>query len=142
MRKKHLKQGLVVLAAAAFGFLVAKGVEATESRYRVFEMRTYVANEGKFEAMHARFRNHTLKLFEKHGIQNVGYWVPQEAPASQNTMIYIVAHKSREAAKVSWNNFRNDPEWRKVQQASEADGRLVARIEAVYLDPTDYSPMK
>ena len=109
---------------------------------RVFEIRTYTANEGKLDALHARFRNHTLRLFEKHGMQNIGYWSPLDAPLSQNTLIYVLAHKSREAAEKSWDSFRNDPEWKKEQAASEANGKLVAKVEPVFAKATDYSPMK
>lgn len=109
---------------------------------RVFELRTYIAPEGKLEALHARFRQHTLKLFEKHGMTNIGYWVPQDEPAKSKTLIYLVAHESREAAKANWDAFRNDPEWQRVRAESEADGSLVQRIESVFLDATDYSPTR
>lgn len=107
---------------------------------RVYELRTYVANEGKFDALHARFRNHTLKLFEKHGMENVAYFVPTDEPKSANTLIYLLAHKSRDAAKASWKAFVEDPEWKKVAAESEVNGRLVQKVEAVFLKPTDYSP--
>lgn len=109
---------------------------------RVFELRTYTANDGKLDALQARFRNHTVKLFEKHGIKNVGYWTPRDAPLSQNTLIYVVAHESPEAAKASWAAFRADPDWVKARTASEVDGKLAAKVESIYLQPTDYSPMK
>jgi hypothetical protein len=109
---------------------------------RVFEIRTYTANEGKLGELNARFRNHTLRLFEKHGMTNLGYWTPQDAPLSQNTLIYVIAHGSREAAKKNWDDFRNDPDWTKVQKESEANGKLVAKIDSIFMDATDYSPMK
>jgi hypothetical protein len=109
---------------------------------RVFEIRTYTANEGKLEALLARFRNHTTRLFEKHGMTNVGYWVPQDPPLSQNTLIYIVAHPSREAAKKSWAAFRADPDWQKAQKESEAGGKLVVKVESVYMDAADFSKIK
>lgn len=109
---------------------------------RVFELRTYTAAEGKLDAVLARFRDHTVKLFEKHGITNIGYWVPKDEPLSRNTLIYIVAHQSREAAKKSWNAFRDDPEWIRVRKESEAGGQLVIKVESVFLGPTDFSPMK
>lgn len=105
---------------------------------RVYEMRTYFAAPGKLDAMHARFRDHTMKLFEKHGMTNVGYWVPIDNPELK--MIYIVAHESRAAADRSWKAFGADPEWQKVYKASEVDGKLVAKVERIYLTPTDYSP--
>lgn len=109
---------------------------------RVFELRTYTANEGKLPDLLSRFRNHTMKLFEKHGMKNVGYWIPQDAPLSQNTLIYVLSHDSRDAAQKSWQAFRNDADWKKAQAASEVNGRLVQKVEAVYMDAADFSPMK
>ncbi len=109
---------------------------------RVYELRTYTTVEGRLEALEARFRNHTIKLFEKHGMTNVGYWVPQDEPASKNTLIYIISHKSREAAKKSWDAFRADPEWKKVQAESEKDGKIVDKVVSVFMTPTDYSKLK
>jgi NIPSNAP len=112
---------------------------------RVFELRTYTAVEGKLPALNARFRDHTIKLFEKHGMTNIGYWTPQDAPLSQNTLMYIVAHQSREAAKKNWADFNADPDWQKARAESEANaggGRLTTKTESVFLDPTDYSPIK
>jgi hypothetical protein len=107
---------------------------------RVYEMRTYIAAEGKFDALHARFRNHTLKLFEKHGMENVAYFVPTDEPGSANTLIYLLAHQSRDAAKASWKAFIDDPEWKAVYAESEANGTLVQKLESVFLKPTDYTP--
>jgi hypothetical protein len=109
---------------------------------RVFEIRTYTAHEGKLDALHTRFRDHTMRLFEKHGLMSVGYWIPQDAPSSQNTLIYILAHPNREAAKKNWDAFRNDPEWQKARSESEANGPIVSKIESVFVRATDYSPMK
>jgi hypothetical protein len=133
------------LAAAIFlaGVWLGKTREAdAAAKSRVFEIRTYTTNEGKLEALHARFRNHTTKLFEKHGMTNVGYWKPLDASLAQNTLIYLLAHSSREAANKSWEAFRNDPEWLKARDASEVNGKLTAKVESVFLEPTDYSPMK
>lgn len=108
----------------------------------VYELRTYTTNEGKLPALQARFRDHTIKIFERHGIHSIGYWIPQDAPKSSNTLIYIVAHESREAAARNWEAFRQDPEWQQVAAASEANGKLLANIDSVYMDAADYSPMK
>jgi hypothetical protein len=108
----------------------------------VYELRTYTAAEGKLDAVVARFRNHTVKLFEKHGMTNIGYWIPLDEPLSRNTLIYILAHKSREAAKKSWEAFRKDPEWIRVRDESEAGGKLVIKVESVFLGPTDFSRLK
>jgi hypothetical protein len=115
----------------------------TEAPARVFELRTYHTFPGRLDALHKRFREHTLKIFEKHGMTNVGYWVPQDSPAKETTLVYVISHASREAAKASWEAFRNDPEWKKVAAASEADGgKIVEKVESVYMDAVDYSPLK
>ncbi|HUS08705.1 MAG TPA: NIPSNAP family protein [Bryobacteraceae bacterium] len=125
------------LAAALF--LITMSMQAEN---RVYELRTYTAVEGKLDKVLTRFRNHTVKLFEKHGMVNIGYWVPQDPPRSQNTLIYVVAHKSREAAKKSWDDFRADPEWVKVRTASEANGKIVEKVESVFMAPADFSKLK
>jgi hypothetical protein len=106
---------------------------------RLFEIRTYTSAEGKLDNLVARFRDHTVKLFEKHGMQNIGYWVPKDAP---NTLIYILAYKNADAAKASWDAFRKDPEWVKVRTASEANGKIVEKAVGVFMTPTDFSKIK
>jgi hypothetical protein len=133
---------LAVAVAGAFLFGRASAQPADEARTRVFEIRTYTCLPGRLDALHARFRDHTVKLFEKHGMTNVGYWVPAEGEKAENTLIYILAHDSREAAKESFAAFGQDPEWQKARAASEADGKIVEKIESVFVSPTDYSPMK
>lgn len=105
---------------------------------KVYEMRTYYSPEGKLDDLHARFRDHTMQLFEKHGIRNVGYWVP--ANNTENKLVFLLAYPSRAAREVSWQKFVSDPEWKAVQHKSEANGRLVAKVDQVFLQPTDYSP--
>ena len=110
---------------------------------RAFEMRTYYAAPGKLEALNARFRDHTCRLFKKHGMEIVGFWIPQDKEkGSENTLVYILAHKSREAAKKSFEDFGKDPEWKKAQSESEANGKLVEKVESVFMSATDYSAMK
>ena len=109
---------------------------------KVYELRTYTTMEGKLPNLEARFRDHTMRIFEKHGISNVGYWVPEDAPASDNTLIYIIEHDTREAAETSWASFRADPEWTKVAEASQVDGRIVSNVESVFMSATDYSPIR
>jgi hypothetical protein len=107
----------------------------------VYELRTYTTNEGKLDALNARFRDHTVKLFKKHGIESVGYWVPTDEARSKNTLIYVVKHKSREAATASFKAFRADPEWTKVAEESQKDGKILAkRPESVFMKVADYSP--
>lgn len=120
----------------------AVGMANAQGNGRVFELRTYTTAEGKLDALLARFRDHTTRLFEKHGIQNIGYWVPQDEPQSRNTLVYILAHPSREAAKRNWDAFRSDPAWQKVQKESEAAGKIVVKIESVFLSPADFSKLK
>ncbi len=143
MLQKSLLAAVVITVIFILGFWQGKTTESkAASKDHVFELRTYTANEGKLEALHARFRNHTAKLFEKHGMTNVGYWSPKDAPLSQNSLVYVLAYPSREAASKSWEEFRNDPDWKKVKQESEANGELVKKVDSVYMDPTDYSPLK
>jgi hypothetical protein len=141
--KAILIQCSAVLVIFAAGVWVGRSTTADAAgKGRVFEIRTYTASEGKLEALHARFRNHTTKLFEKHGMTNVGYWKPLDEPLSRNTLIYVLAYPSREAAKKSWEGFRNDPDWVKAKQASEVNGVLTAKVDSIYMEATDYSTMK
>jgi hypothetical protein len=126
----------------AIALLLAASQAGAQDKGRVFEMRTYTTAPGKLDALLARFRNHTTRLFEKHGIQNIGYWVPVEAPRSQDTLVYIVAHPNMEAAKKNWDAFRNDPAWQKVRDESEAGGKIVVKVESQYLAPTNFSKLK
>jgi hypothetical protein len=125
-----------LIAVAVFAIM------SLQAENRIFELRTYTSKEGKLENVLARFRDHTTKLFEKHGMQNIGYWVAADAPASQNTLIYVVAHKDRDAAKASWDAFRKDPEWIKAKDASEAQGAIVDKVTSVFMNPTDFSKIK
>ena len=109
---------------------------------RVFEMRKYYTLPGRLDALNARFRNHTAKLFEKHGMENVGYWMPAEGPEAGRVLVYILAHPSLEAKVAAWKAFGSDPEWKKARDASEADGKIVERIESTILQATDYSAIK
>jgi hypothetical protein len=137
---------LAIAIALAGAFYAGRALEAQpgseKPATRVFEIRTYTANEGKLDDLHARFRDHTMRIFEKHGMTNIGYWVPIDEPRSQNTLIYIIAHESRDAAKANWAAFQKDPEWQKVRAASEENGKLVAKVDSVFATPTDYSPVK
>jgi hypothetical protein len=108
----------------------------------VYELRTYTTHPGRLEALHNRFKNHTIKIFEKHGMKNLYYWIPADSPKKSNTLVYVLQHKSRAAAEASWKAFREDPEWVKVKNASEKDGPIVEKVEAVFLDIAPYSPLK
>jgi hypothetical protein len=120
-------------------FLAAQSAHsAAQADTRFFELRTYYAAPGKLDALQARFREHTLKLFEKHGLQNIGYWLP--VTNSENKLIYLLASPTREAREQSWKAFFADPEWQQVQKASETNGKLVAKVDSIYLKATEYSP--
>lgn len=110
---------------------------------RVFELRTYTATPGHLSDILARFRNHTTKLFEKHGMTNVAYWTTVEKDAAtQSKLVYILAHKSQEAGKASFDAFRKDPDWIKVRDESERNGKIVEKVESLYLNATDYSEIQ
>jgi hypothetical protein len=111
---------------------------AAEKDTRVFEMRTYYAAPGKLDNLHARFRDHTIQLFEKHGMTNVGYWVPIEN--TDNKLIYVLAFPSREARQTAWKAFSDDEDWKKALAASEAEGKLVTKVDSLLMTGTDFSP--
>ena len=137
MMKKLMAAIVILFSGIAIGRAYQPGSG------KVYEMRTYTAADGKFDALNARFRDHTLKLFEKHGIKNIGYWTPMEGPNVGTTLIYILEHSSRDQAKASWAAFGKDPEWQKARAESEAAGRILAKApESVFLTATDYSPIK
>jgi NIPSNAP len=133
----------IMLCGVAAG--AASADDATKGRAsdtRVFELRTYYPNPGKMEALNARFRDHTCKLFEKHGMTIVGFWVPEAHDQADSKLVYLLAFPSRAASRKSWLAFLADPEWKAAKEASEKGGPLVKRLESVFLSPTDYSPMK
>lgn len=141
------------VAAAAVVLGVAAGAPAadkTEGKMdgtdtRVFEMRIYYPLPGRMEALHKRFRDHTTKLFVKHGMTLVGFWVPRDEKGAEEKLVYILAYPSKEAADKSWAAFRADPDWQKVRAESEKDGPILRKqnpVESIWLKPTDYSPIK
>ena len=110
---------------------------------RCFELRTYYAAPGKLEALNARFRDHTCALFKKHGMEIVGFWMPTDKEqGAEIKLVYLLAHQSREAARQSWKDFSNDPDWKKARTESEANGKLTEKVESVFMAATDYSPVK
>lgn len=129
---------LSLLGMAAIGMAAAEPARAQE---RVFEMRTYHTLSGRLDALHKRFREHTNGIFVKHGMSLIGYWTPSEGEASKNTLVYILAYPSMAAREASWKAFREDPDWEKAREASEKDGKIVEKVDSVFLTPTDYSPI-
>ena len=143
MTKKVLGLAIAVVALVfVSGFFVGSAVRAQSDNKRVYELRTYTAPEGKLSDLDKRFREHTMRIFRTHGMESVGYWHPQDPPDSSNTLIYIISHKNRDAAKKSWADFSADPEWQKVSAESQVNGRIVSKVVSVFMDPTDYSPLK
>jgi len=106
----------------------------------VYELRVYHAAPGKLADLLARFREHTIKIFERHGMKSVAYWTPVDEPQKSDTLIYILAHPSREAAANNWKSFQDDPEWKSVRDKSEANGKLVEKVDSTFLALTDFSP--
>ena len=132
----------IFLAGLSAGSLWQSGIAHAQAAKHVYELRTYTAPEGKLGDLHTRFRDHTVRIFNKHGMKSVIYLAPQDAPDSQNTLIYVLEHPSREAAKKAWADFQADPEWVKVAADSQVNGRIVSKVVSVFADPTDYSPIK
>ena len=134
---------IVFAAGFALGnFFQPWGVVNAQAGRRVYELRTYTSPEGRLPDLQARFRNHTVKLFEKHGITSIGYFVPQDAPQSQNTLIYVLAHKDRESAKQNWAAFQKDPDWQAAFKESQKTGPLQTQVQSVFMDPLDFSQLK
>lgn len=135
---------LCIGLVAFLGGLAANHHAVTEAQEmnRVFELRTYTVNEGKLEALLDRFGGGETDLFEKHGMRGIGYWVPAESPLAENTLVYMLAHESRDAARASWRAFGADPDWATMRDASQVDGRLVSNVESLFLNPTDFSPAR
>lgn len=132
----------IIIAAWVLSVTTFTSSHADDVAQRVFEIRTYTTAEGKLEDLHRRFREHTMKLFEKHGMVNIAYWTPQDPKLASNTLIYVLAHESQKAAADNWTAFRNDPEWQRVKAASEANGPIVIKVESILTRATEFSPMK
>jgi hypothetical protein len=109
---------------------------------RLFEIRTYTTYDGRLDALHKRFSEHTNAIFVKHGMSLIGYWTPAEGPEAANTLIYILAYPSREAREAAWKAFRADPAWTKARAESEKDGKIVKGVVSQFLSATDYSPIR
>lgn len=142
MKRRDLLQSLpaAALFPAANWLPLQERPALEQTSTTVYELRVYHAFEGKLDDLLRRFRDHTVRLFEKHGIRNVAYWTPVDEPLKGRTLFYILAHPSREAATANWNAFRNDPEWQDVQKRSEANGKLVEKVDSTFLTLTDFSP--
>jgi hypothetical protein len=140
LMKGHSWAFLVVGLLLGAGFAQLRAAQPAPAR--VFEIRTYHCFPGRLDALNKRFREHTMKMFEKHGMTNVAYWTFQDSPAKEDTLIYVISHASREQAKANWAAFGADPEWQKIAADSQVDGKIVEKVESVFVDATDYSPMR
>ena len=142
MDKRSLLQSLPAIALLPAVWVTAQPgqARAAGSTSTVCELRVYHANEGKLDDLLKRFREHTTRLFEKHGMKNVAYWTPLDDPLKANTLIYVLAHPSRGAAASNWKAFGDDPEWQKVRDASEVNGKLVDKVDSTFMVLTDFSP--
>ena len=136
----------VFLAGFAFrGIVAMPAVQAQTATDKVFEIRIYTAAPGKLDALKARFRDHTIKVFDKYGMKSIGYWQPQAAPTQpqwDNTLVYILQHPSREAATKAWASFNADPDWQAARTASQKDGPLTTKVESVFTTASDFSPIR
>lgn len=134
--------GMFVAGFGLRGEMTTSAAQA-QGANRVFEIRTYTAQPGKFEAMKARFKDHIVPtMFPKYGMTLVGFWTASDAPLSKNTLVYVLAHPSREAAKKNWDAFRAGPERAKVWAETEKDGPINLKVESMFANAVDYSPIK
>ena len=117
-----------------------RGSNAEKPRH-VYELRLYHVHEAKMDALKSRFGDHTDAIFKRHNMKSVGYWVPEDAPDSQNLFVYILEHPSRAEAEKNWAAFQADPEWQKVKAESEKNGPLVDKIDHYFMDPTSFSAL-
>ena len=117
-------------------------IGGSKTSQHVYELRMYQVNEGKIDALIARFGDHTDGIFRRHNMKSIGFWRPQDAPYSQNLFVYILEHSSREEARKNWAAFQADPEWKKVKAESETNGALAKHIDSYFMDPTSFSALK
>jgi hypothetical protein len=140
MNRRDLFQSIPALAFLAAPAWAAQSSEPAPSGGRVYELRVYHCYEGKLDDLLTRFREHTMKIFEKHNIRNIAYWTPTDEPLAGKTLIYLISHPSREAATANWKAFSADPEWQKVESASVANGKIVEKVDSTFMTLTDFSP--
>jgi hypothetical protein len=142
MKRRTLLQTLPaasLLPVAAWATASDSELSSEQTASTVYELRVYHCFEGKLPDLLKRFREHTTKLFEKHGMKNIAYWTPVDEPAKSNMLIYVLSHPSREAAAANWKAFQTDPEWIEVRDKSEANGKIVEKVDSTYMAKTDFS---
>ena len=144
MKRRTLIQSISAAALLPAANLLATDKKPFDSHAAesdaVYELRVYHCYEGKLPDLLKRFREHTTKIFEKHGLKGFAYWLPLDEPQKSNTLIYILAHPSREVAAANWEAFSADPEWQSVQKASESNGKIVEKVDSTFMALTDFSP--
>ena len=146
MTIKNLRYSALLLGAFAAGsLLTARFMTIQQARAdsnRVYELRMYHTFPNRLTPLVTRFRNGEVKVFEQNHMKFMGAWVPQDAPNHENLFIYLLAHENREAAKKNWAGFGADPDWKTIRDTSEADGKIVEKVESTFMDPVDFSPLK
>jgi len=135
MNRRTLLQSIP--AIALLGQTISAGAQTSTS---VYELRIYHCYEGKLPDLLTRFRDHTTHLFEKHGMKNIAYWTPTDDPLKGKTLIYVIGHPNRDAATANWKAFGDDPEWISVRDKSEANGKIVEKVDSTFMTLTDFSP--
>jgi hypothetical protein len=143
VKRRTLLQALpaaTLLPTSLWGALQQDTSTPAQGAPGIYELRVYHAAPGKLGDLHARFREHTIKLFDSHGMKSVAYWTPLDEPEKSNTLIYILQHPSREAAAANWKSFQDDPEWKSVRDKSEANGKLVEKVDSTFMALADFSP--
>ena len=139
---KLIKTSTISLVSLAIGLGAGIFFSSAAQDEKVFELRTYTATPGNLDNLHARFRDHTTRIFRKHGMEVVGYWSPTSEEEREDTLVYLLAHDNQDAANASWQAFIADSEWATVAEESNRYGQILGGIEAKFMVATDYSPMK
>ena len=140
--KNKLKSLSIAIISVVVGVSAGIFFATSAQSQKVFELRTYQATPGNLDNLHARFRDHTIRIFRKHGMEIVGFWSPTSEEERDDILVYLLAHDSQEAANASWQAFGADPEWDRVAKDSNRNGQILAGVERKYMVATDYSPMK
>ena len=140
--KNHLRTITCSVACLLLGLSTGLLISSSAQDQKVFELRTYTATPGNLDNLHARFRDNTSRIFRKHGMEIVGYWTPTDPELAEDTLVYVLEHASQDAANASWRAFGQDPEWREVSEASNANGPILDGVERMYMLATDYSPIQ
>jgi hypothetical protein len=138
----RIKTACLALTTLAIGLGAGLLMGSAAQGQKVYELRTYTATPGNLDNLHARFRDHTIGIFEKHGMEIVGFWTPTDPELADDTLIYVLEHESQEAANAAWRAFGQDPEWQAVSEASNANGPILGGVERQYMIATDYSPIQ